>query len=226
MTQNTLKQQSAKAALDRILPALTPDSVVGVGTGSTANFFIDLLAQHKDAFASTVASSSASADRLRSHGIVVRDLNQVESIEYYIDGADEINPSLMMIKGGGAALTQEKIVAAASTTFICVADQSKWVERLGAFPLPVEVVPMARAYVARALARMGGNPVYRQGCVTDNGCDILDVHGLNIDDPVVTEGHINQIAGVLSNGLFAARKADILLLSTDKGVKTFFAAKA
>jgi ribose 5-phosphate isomerase A len=190
-----------------------------VGTGSTANFFIDALASLKDSFASAVASSEATAERLRGHGIEVIELNDAGTLDVYIDGADESNPQLHLIKGGGAALTREKIVAAATTEFICIADQSKYVETLGAFPLPVEVIPMARSYVARELVKLGGDPVYREGVVTDNGNIILDVYNFAIPDPVATEQAINNIAGVVTNGLFAMRAANVLLLATPDGVK-------
>lgn len=219
MNQNQLKQAVAQAALDWVLPHLDANSILGIGTGSTANFFIDLLAPHKSRFAAAVASSNVSTERLRGHGIEVRDLNDVDAIGFYIDGADEADPQLALIKGGGAALTQEKIVAAVARTFICIADQSKRVANLGQFPLPVEVIPLARNYVARELIKLGGRPVHRAGVVTDNGCHILDVHDLQIDDPVILEGQINQIVGVVANGLFAARRADVLLLGTDLGVQ-------
>jgi ribose 5-phosphate isomerase A len=191
-----------------------------VGTGSTANCFIDALAEIKHLFDGAVASSEASAERLRSHGIHVYDLNGVPSLDFYIDGADEINDRLEMIKGGGAALTREKIVAAVAKTFICVADESKQVDLLGAFPLPVEVVPMARSHVARELVKLGGDPVYREGVVTDNGGHIIDVHNMRIQSPITLEAEINQITGVITNGLFAQRAADVLLLGTQDGVKT------
>lgn len=219
MNQNQLKQAVAQAALDWVLPHLNDASILGIGTGSTANFFIDLLAAHKHRFAAAVASSNVSAERLRAHGIEVRDLNDVTEIGFYVDGADEADPQLALIKGGGAALTQEKIVAAVAQTFICIADQSKRVNVLGQFPLPVEVIPLARNYVARELVKLGGRPMYRAGVVTDNGCHILDVHDLKITDPQVLEMRINQIVGVVANGLFAARRADILLLGTDRGVQ-------
>ncbi len=218
--QDELKKMVAQAALDYILPKLTRGTVLGIGTGSTANFFIDLLAPHKDSFNGAVASSEASATRLQNHGIAVHDLNELEQLVAYVDGADESNANLELIKGGGAALTREKIVAACAEEFICIADQSKWVDTLGRFPLPVEVLPMARAYVERELRRLGGESVYRQGCVTDNGNCIVDVHGLTITDPVALETAINQITGVVTNGLFALRPADILFLGTDAGVET------
>lgn len=219
MTQDQLKQAVAQAALDFILPQLTDKSIIGVGTGSTANFFIDLLAKHRMAFDGAVASSEASAKRLKSQGIPVYDLNSVPELEFYIDGADEANTQLELIKGGGAALTREKIVAAVAKTFICIADESKRVTRLGAFPLPVEVIPMARSYVARQLVELGGDPVYREGVITDNGNVILDVHHLEITSAAELESQINNIVGVVTNGLFARRPADLLLLGTSQGVQ-------
>lgn len=220
MTQDQLKQAVAQAAVDHILPFLDSKSVIGVGTGSTANCFIDALAQHKMAFDGAVASSEATAARLRGHGIPVYDLNAVDGLEFYVDGADESDEHLHLIKGGGAALTREKIVAAVAKTFICIADGSKLVPVLGAFPLPVEVIPMARSHVARQLVKLGGDPVYREGVVTDNGNIILDVHNMSIVDPLRLEADINAIVGVVTNGLFAARPADLLLLGTAEGVKT------
>ncbi|MDR6180059.1 MULTISPECIES: ribose-5-phosphate isomerase RpiA [unclassified Pseudomonas] len=219
MNQDQLKQAVAQAAVDLILPQLSRDSVIGVGTGSTANFFIDLLAKHKLEFDGAVASSQATADRLKSHGITVYDLNGVNNLEFYVDGADEADGHLNLIKGGGAALTREKIVAAVARTFICIADASKRVEVLGEFPLPVEVIPMARSHVARELVKLGGDPEYRDGVVTDNGNVILDVHNLHIVDPLGLEARINNIVGVVANGLFAARPADVLLLGTAQGVE-------
>lgn len=220
MNQDELKRAVGQAAVDYILPKLEKDSIVGVGTGSTANCFIDALAAHKHDFEAAVASSEASAQRLRDHGIDVYDLNQVAGFDFYIDGADEINHNLEMIKGGGAALTREKIVAAVAREFICVADESKLVDMMGEFPLPVEVIPMARSYVARELVKLGGDPVYRTGVVTDNGNHILDVHHLRIASPMELEEKINQITGVVTNGLFALRPANVLLLGTQDGVKT------
>lgn len=217
---SALKRAAAQAAMDYILPKLHPDAIVGVGTGSTAAFFTDLLAPHKNRFRGTIASSQATADQLARLGVPVYDLNDVDEVAFYVDGADECTPRLHLIKGGGAALTREKIVAACAREFVCIADHSKWVEQLGAFPLPVEVIPMARAYVARQLVQLGGRPEYRQGVVTDNGNDILDVHGLRITDPLALEQAINQITGVVTNGLFAARPADVLLLSSEAGVRT------
>lgn len=220
MTQDQLKQAVASAAIDYITPKLFSDSIIGVGTGSTANFFIDGLAAIKDRFAGAVASSEASATRLKKHGIEVLDCNSVIELAVYVDGADETNAYLQLIKGGGAALTREKIVRAIAKEFVCIADDSKWVDVLGNFPLPVEVIPMARSYVARELVKLGGAPVYRDGVVTDNGNVILDVHNLRIIDPVALETTINQITGVVTNGLFAIKPADVLLLGTAEGVKT------
>lgn len=223
MTQDELKLSVAKAALNYLLPKLQSHDILGIGTGSTANFFIDLLAAHTFEFAGAVASSEASAQRLRDHGITVFDLNNVDEISMYIDGADESNRMLHLIKGGGAALTREKIVASCAHEFICIADESKLVKTLGAFPLPVEVIPMARNSVTKQLQDLGGRPVFRKGVVTDNGCDILDVHDLHIDDALSMETAINQIVGVVSNGLFAHRPADILFLGTPDGVRTLSA---
>jgi len=219
MNQDQLKQSVAKAAIDYITPKLESNSIVGVGTGSTANYFIDYLADIKGRFNGTVASSEASAQRLKEHGIPVYDLNEVDQMVVYVDGADETDAGLNLIKGGGAALTREKIVAAVADEFVCIADQSKWVECLGQFPLPVEVIPMARSHVARQLVKLGGDPVYRQGVVTDNGNIILDVHNMQIEKPAELEKSINAVVGVVCNGLFASRSADVLLLATDKGVK-------
>jgi len=220
MTQDQLKQAVAQAAVDFILPKLDDKSVVGVGTGSTANCFIDALAVHKGAFDGAVASSDASAARLKAHGIPVYELNTVGDLEFYVDGADEADERLNLIKGGGAALTREKIVAAVARQFICIADASKLVPVLGEFPLPIEVIPMARSHVARQLVKLGGDPVYREGVLTDNGNIILDVYSLQITDPVALERDINAIVGVVASGLFAARPADLLLLGTAEGVKT------
>ena len=219
MTQDELKQAVAKAAVDYIAPKLERSSIVGVGTGSTANFFIDFLAQYKDEFDGAVASSEATAERLRKHGIEVYDLNSVSEMEFYVDGADETNANLELIKGGGAALTREKIVAAVAKTFICIADGSKMVDILGDFPLPVEVIPMARSHVGREIVKLGGDPVYRDGVTTDNGNIIIDVHNLDISRPIQMEEKLNNIVGVVTNGLFARRPADLLLLGTSDGVK-------
>jgi len=220
MSQDELKQQVALAALNYIKPQLRPDAIIGVGTGSTANFFIDALATLKNDFKGAVASSDGTAERLRGHGIEVFDLNEVSQLAVYVDGADEANRKLELIKGGGAALTREKIVASVAKMFVCIVDESKAVETLGAFPLPVEVLPMARSCVARAIAVLGGKPVYRTGVLTDNGNIILDVHGLNISNAKEMENKLNNIVGVVTNGLFAQRSADVLLLSTREGIKT------
>mgnify|MGYP001165081408 FL=1 len=220
MTQDEMKQAVGQAAVERLLPHLDANSIVGVGTGSTANCFIDALAKHKLAFDGAVASSEATAERLKSHGIAVYDLNSVPQLDFYVDGADESNENLELIKGGGAALTREKIVAAVAKTFICIADESKLVPVLGEFPLPVEVIPMARSHVAREIVRLGGDPVYREGCVTDNGNVILDVYNMSIVNPKQLEADLNAIVGVVCNGLFAARPADVLLLGTPQGVRT------
>ena len=220
MTQDELKQAVADAALAYIRPKLDNDSVLGIGTGSTANLFIDNLAGIKGLVNATVASSEASAQRLKNHGIPVYDLNAVDQVDFYVDGADESNSALQLIKGGGAALTREKIVTAVAGEFICIADESKMVHTLGAFPLPVEVIPMARSHVARELVKLGGDPVYREGVVTDNGNVILDVYNFAIAQPLATEERINNITGVVTNGLFALKPADVLLLGTADGVRT------
>ena len=217
-SQDELKQQVAQAAV-----AYVKGGIIGVGTGSTANFFIDELAKVKHKIEGAVASSEATAQRLRNHGIQVFDLNSVDGMDIYVDGADEITEHMHMLKGGGGALTREKIVAACAKSFICICDASKLVPVLGKFPLPVEVIPMARSQVARALVKLGGQPQLREGFTTDNGNIILDVHGLTILDPVALEAQINQIVGVVTNGLFAARPANVLLLATQDGVKTMTA---
>ena len=216
MNQDEMKRAVAAAAIDYVQAG----TVVGVGTGSTANYFIDELAKIKHKVETTVASSVASAERLKSHGIPVDDLNNVNSISIYVDGADETNQYLHLIKGGGGALTREKIVAAVADKFICICDETKLVDVLGKFPLPIEVIPMARSYVAREIVKLGGQPVYRDGFVTDNGNQILDVHNLQIANPVELEATLNNIVGVVTNGLFAKRPADVLLLGTPNGVKT------
>lgn len=221
MTQDELKQAVAKAAVAYIQPKLTKDAIVGVGTGSTANCFIDALAINKHLFAGAVASSEATAKRLSDHGIKVYDLNEVDSLVVYVDGADEADANLCLIKGGGAALTREKIVAACAKEFVCIADESKWVDVLGSFPLPIEVIPMARAYVIRELIKLGGRPEYRESVITDNGNDIIDVYDLQINKPVEFEATINAIVGVVTNGLFAARPANVLLLGRESGVEMF-----
>ncbi len=216
MTQDELKQQVAKAAIDYVVP----DSIIGVGTGSTANFFIDELAKIKSTIEGTVASSEASAERLKAHGIPVFDLNEVPEISVYIDGADEADGELHLVKGGGGALTREKIVLAVAKQFVCIADDSKKVNLLGKFPLPVEVIPMSRSYVAREIVkRFGGEPVLRNGFVTDNGNLIIDIHNLEISDPVGLENELNSIVGIVTNGLFAARKADVFLCGSQAGVE-------
>ncbi|OGI58738.1 MAG: ribose 5-phosphate isomerase A [Candidatus Muproteobacteria bacterium RBG_19FT_COMBO_61_10] len=216
MTQDEMKKAAARAALEYI----ETGSIIGVGTGSTANHFIDALASIKGKIEGAVASSNATAERLKKHGIPVLDLNATGGLSLYVDGADESTRHLHLIKGGGGALTREKIVAAASKTFVCVADESKLVDVLGAFPLPVEVIPMARSYVAREIVKLGGEPVLRDGFTTDNGNVILDVRGLTILNPVELEEKLNNIVGVVTNGLFARRPADVLILGTPGGVKT------
>jgi len=217
MNQDEMKMAVAKAAMEYVQAG----TIIGVGTGSTANFFIDELAAMKGKIEGTVASSVASANRLKGHGIPVFDLNAVDGIAVYVDGADESTHHLHLIKGGGGALTREKIVAAASKKFVCIADESKLVDRLGQFPLPVEVIPMARSFVAREIIKqVGGEPVLRQGFTTDNGNIILDIHNLDIMEPVKTEDILNGITGVVTNGLFAKRPADVLLLGCQDGVKT------
>ncbi|MEW6097618.1 MAG: ribose-5-phosphate isomerase RpiA [Pseudomonadota bacterium] len=216
MTQDELKALVGRAALDHVVPG----TIVGVGTGSTVNFFIDELAKIKDRIAGAVSSSHRSTERLQAHGIRVLDANEVESLPVYIDGADEIDQRGFMIKGGGAALTREKIVADLAERFVCIADASKLVTTLGRFPLPVEVIPMARAQVARRLARLGGEAVLREGVVTDNGNVILDVRGLSITDPLAMETEINQWPGVVTVGIFARHRASVCLLGTPEGVRT------
>mgnify|MGYP001816637603 FL=1 len=216
MTQDEMKKMVAEAALEYV----EPGTIIGIGTGSTANHFIDSLAGIKHKIDGTVASSNASAERLAAHGIQVLDLNSVNELSVYIDGADESNHHLHLIKGGGGALTREKIVAACARKFVCIADASKLVDILGAFPLPIEVIPMARSMVARELVKRGGQPVYREGFTTDNGNEILDVHNMEIMEPVKLEQELNGIPGVVTVGLFARRPADVLLLGTEDGVRT------
>jgi len=217
MNQDQLKQAVAAAAVDE----LPDDAIIGVGTGSTANFFIAALGARRQRIRGAVASSEASAQRLREVGIPVMDLNAIDALPVYVDGADEIDFGLAMIKGGGGALTREKIVAAVARRFVCIADASKRVHTLGRFPLPIEVIPMARAHVAREVERIGGQPRLRERFVTDNGNAILDVHGLTIAEPARLESELNQIAGVVTNGLFARRGADLLLLGTPNGVQSY-----
>jgi len=219
LTQQELKQNAAQAAVDYILPMLCPDVIVGVGTGSTADLFIDGLAMHKERFRGAVSSSDRSSARLSALGVRVFDLNDVQTMPVYVDGADEIDAGLHMIKGGGGALTREKIVASVAERFVCIVDESKLVQNLGRFPLPVEVIPMARAAVARELVRLGGQPVLREGFITDNGCEILDVAGLAIAQPEQLEAAIHNIPGVVTCGLFAIAGADIALMSTQDGVR-------
>ena len=215
MTRDEMKKMAAEAALEYV-PA---GAIVGVGTGSTANHFVDALATIKHKIDGAVASSEATAQRLRAHNIPVLDLNAVDELPLYVDGTDESTRHLHLIKGGGGALTREKIVAAVSRTFVCIADDSKLVDVLGSFPLPIEVIPMARSYVARQMVKLGGQPVLREGFITDNGNEILDVHNLEILDPPAMESELNQIVGIVTNGLFARRPADILLLGSEQGVK-------
>jgi len=216
MTQDEMKKAAAQAALAYV----ETGTIIGIGTGSTANHFIDLLAGIKGRIEGTVASSVASAERLKKHGIPVFDLNAAGDLSLYVDGADESTRHLHLIKGGGGALTREKIVAAASKKFVCIADEGKLVDVLGKFPLPVEVIPMARSYVARQIVKLGGQPVLREGFTTDNGNLILDVHNLKIMNPVELETKLNNIPGVVTNGLFALRPADVLILGTPSGAKT------
>ena len=219
MDQDALKKQAAEAALDYV-----EGGIVGVGTGSTVNHFIDFLATVKGRIDGAVSSSEASTERMKAHGIRVLDLNAAGELELYVDGADESNRQLQLIKGGGGALTREKIVAGASKRFVCIADASKLVDVLGKFPLPVEVIPMARSHVARQLVKLGGTPVWREGFVTDNGNLILDVHHLEIAEPIKLEQEINGVAGVVTVGIFAMRPADVLILGTEQGAETLTAA--
>lgn len=216
MSQNDMKKAAGEAALDYIKAG----DIVGVGTGSTVNFFIDALATIKNKIDGAVSSSEASTERLKAHGIPVFDLNDVNELNVYVDGADEVTKHMYMVKGGGGALTREKIVAAVAKEFVCIVDDTKLVDIMGNFPLPVEVIPMARSYVAREIVKMGGQPVYRDGFVTDNGNHILDVQGLQIIDPPKMETELNQIVGVVTNGLFAHRGANVVLMGTPEGVKT------
>lgn len=216
MTPDELKQQVAREALKHVVE----DAVVGVGSGSTVNFFIDALAGMKGRIEGAVAASEASAERLKKHGIRVFDLNSVNDVPVYVDGADEITEHLQMIKGGGGALTREKIIAAVAKKFVCICDESKLVPVLGTFPLPIEVIPMARSYIGRELLRMGAQPVLREHYRTDNGNLILDCHGMKLLDPAQTELELNQLAGAVTNGIFARRPADVLLLGTSRGVQS------
>jgi len=216
MTQDEMKRKAAEAALEYVIT----DEIVGVGTGSTVNHFIDVLADIKHTIKGAVSSSVASTDRMEGYGIKVYDLNEVNGIEVYIDGADESDHYLNLIKGGGGALTREKIIAGASRKFVCIADESKLVDVMGTFPLPVEVIPMARSFIARELVKLGGRPVYRNGFVTDNGNDILDVHDLKIMEAVKLENDLNKLPGIVTVGIFANRPADVLILGTAEGANT------
>jgi len=219
MNADEMKKQAAWAALEYI----KGDGIVGVGTGSTVNHFIDALATIKGRIEGAVSSSEASTKKMQELGITVLDLNECSDIEVYVDGADEANSLLELIKGGGGALTREKIIAAASEQFVCIVDSTKQVDILGQFPLPVEVIPMARSYVAREIVKLGGQPVYREGVITDNGNVILDVHGMEIMEPIKLERTLNDIVGVVTNGLFAMRPADVLLVGTESGTQTVHA---
>ena len=216
MTQDEMKRKAAEAALEYVIT----DEIVGVGTGSTVNHFIDVLAEIKHKIKGAVSSSEASTERMEGYGIKVYDLNQVNGIEVYIDGADESDHYLNLIKGGGGALTREKIIAGASKKFVCIADESKLVDVMGEFPLPIEVIPMARSFIAREIVKIGGQPIYREGFVTDNGNDILDVRNLRIMDAVKLENDLNKLPGIVTVGIFANRPADVLILGTPKGAKT------
>ena len=219
MNQDDLKAMAGRHAAAHIDPFLTPGAIIGVGTGSTTNHFIDALAESKHRFEGCVASSQATAERLARHGLAIHDLNTLDEMHIYVDGADECNPNLELIKGGGGALTREKILASVARKFVCILDASKLVDVLGAFPLPVEVIPMARSAVARRLVALGGEPVYREGFVTDNGNVILDIHGMRIQDPSTLENELNAITGLVTAGLFAKRRADLLLVATEDGVR-------
>lgn len=218
MKTDDLKKIAAQAAITYIEPKLNLESIVGVGTGSTTNHFIDALGTIRHKFDAAVSSSAASTARLEDLGVHVIDLNAAPRVLVYVDGADEVEPGKAALKGGGGALTREKIVVAASDEFVCIVDDSKYVDRLGSFPLPVEVIPMARSFVARRLVELGGDPIYRDGLITDNGNVILDVHGLNIDDPDALESKISNIAGVVTNGIFAANRVNTLIVASAEGV--------
>ena len=221
MSQDAKKRRVAEAAFEKVRHLIDSETPIGIGTGSTANCFIDVLAESKIRVLGAVASSEATAERLAHYGIALLDLNATGTLPVYVDGADEADTNLNLIKGGGAALTREKIIAEASVQFVCIADDSKYVDLLGRFPLPVEVIPLARSLVGRALVELGGDPEYRQGIVTDNGNLILDVHGMCISDPKSLELAINQIQGVVTCGLFAKRPADVLLLASDTDIIEF-----
>jgi ribose 5-phosphate isomerase A len=226
MSQNDLKRQAAQAAWEYLEGKLSSRSILGVGTGSTVNHFIDVLSQHRDKFFGAVASSETTAKKLHACGIALVDANEVSGLLFYVDGADEVDPQLRMIKGGGGALTREKIVAALSEFFVCLADESKYVPQLGRFPLPIEVIPMAREYVVRQLRLLGGQAVLRPHCLTDNGHCILDVTGLNLACPEQLEATLNNISGVVANGLFAQAGADVLFLAEGSGVRQLRATDA
>ena len=221
MSQDAKKRRVAEAAFEKVRHLIDSETPIGIGTGSTANCFIDVLAESKIQVLGAVASSEATAERLAHYGIALLDLNATGTLPVYVDGADEADTNLNLIKGGGAALTREKIIAEASVQFVCIADDSKYVDLLGRFPLPVEVIPLARSLVGRALVELGGDPEYRQGIVTDNGNLILDVHGMCINDPKSLELAVNQIPGVVTCGLFAKRPADVLLLASDTDIIEF-----
>lgn len=216
MTQDELKKKAAEAALEYIKGV----SILGVGTGSTVNHFVDFLADFKNDIEAAVSSSEGTTLRLKKVGIPVIDLNDAGDLDLYVDGADEVNSHLQMVKGGGGALTREKIIAAASRKFLCIVDETKYVSVLGAFPLPVEVIPMARSYVAREMVKLGGQPQWREGFISDNGCQILDVHNLNIVNPPELERQINNIAGVVTVGIFALRPANVVMLASPEGIRT------
>jgi ribose 5-phosphate isomerase A len=220
MDQNELKKAAARAAASYVEDRLDERTVIGVGTGSTANYFIEFLGKFRDRINATVASSTETAKNLRALGIPVMDLNTVDEVTVYVDGADEANKFLQLIKGGGGALTREKIIAAVAREFVCIADESKFVRVLGRFPLPVEVIPMARSHVGRQIVKLGGDPVYREGFTTDNGNIIIDIHNMDIVDPRKLEQDLNQITGVVTNGIFAARAADRLILAGKEGIRT------
>ena len=219
MNQNELKKLAAKEAIKQIIPKLSTNSILGIGTGSTTNFFIEELAQYANLFDGAVSSSEATTTKLKNINIPVYDLNVVDGIEFYIDGADEFNQNLELIKGGGAALTREKIIATVSKQFICIVDETKQVQHLGQFPIPIEVIPMARSYVAREIIKLKGNPIYRENTITDNGNIILDIHDLKITHADQLEQDINNIAGVVCNGIFSHRKADQVIIATKNGIK-------
>lgn len=218
-TQDQLKAQVAQAAVDYLLPQLQATDILGIGTGSTMDLFIDALAVHRHCFSGAVASSERTAERLRRHGITVLDLNDVSHMPFYIDGADEINPALQMVKGGGGALTREKIVASVADRFICIVDDSKWVSQLGQFPVPIEVLPMAVASVSRQLQRLGGQVCLREGVITDNGNPIIDVAGWSLADARALESQINQLPGVVCCGFFAQQPASVVLIASQQGVR-------